>query len=371
VYTYFKIRNFRCFQELELDDLGLVNLIAGVNNAGKTALLEAIFLHGGAYNPGLTVRLNAFRGVETVDLTVGRWVEHPLSSFFNQFDVSKPIELVGKDTVTGRRVLRLKAVGESLESTGVYQEGGVSVTDESDTGYIRNESKGVLSSSEVAKVLELEYEQAAKQGTYRMIIDRKGAHVDPIPPAPPFQTYFQSARQAMSFGEQARLYGNLELHDKQDPVLRILGIIEPRLKDIRSIAIAGGSMLHGRIDGIDHLIPLPIMGGGMIHLANLALHIGNAPNGVVLVDEVENGLHYSVMFKVWKAIALAARQSNTQIFATTHSWECIRAAHEAFASDEEYNFRLHRLGWLNGEIKRVTYDQGTLAASLKHELEVR
>jgi AAA15 family ATPase/GTPase len=130
-------------------------------------------------------------------------------------------------------------------------------------------------------------------------------------------------------------------------------------------------MLHGRIDGTHRLIPLPLMGNGMARLANLAIYIANAPNGIVLVDEVENGLHYSVMSSVWKIIALAARQSNTQIFATTHSWECIQAAHEAFASEETYDFRLHRLGWVNGEIKSVTYDKGSLAASLKHELEVR
>ena len=109
----------------------------------------------------------------------------------------------------------------------------------------------------------------------------------------------------------------------------------------------------------------------MVRLAELAVNITNAPGGFVLVDEIENGFHHSVMSKVWKAIALAAKQSNTQVFATTHSWECIKAAHEAFASEETYDFRLHRLGWLKGEVKAVTYNQGVLAASLKHELEVR
>jgi hypothetical protein len=119
MYTYFKIRNFRCFQDLELGNLALVNLIAGTNNVGKTALLEAIFLHGGAYNPGLTLKVNAFRGIETIALSPGAWLEHPLSSFFNQFDASKTIELMGEDTVLGHRKLRLKAVGRSLESAQV------------------------------------------------------------------------------------------------------------------------------------------------------------------------------------------------------------------------------------------------------------
>jgi len=113
------------------------------------------------------------------------------------------------------------------------------------------------------------------------------------------------------------------------------------------------------------------MGGGMVRLTNLAVYIGNAPNGVVLVDEIENGLHYSVMFKIWKAIALAARESDAQVFATTHSWECIKAAHQAFTLDGKYDFRLHRLGRIDGKIGAVTYDQETLDAAIKAGLEVR
>jgi hypothetical protein len=371
MYTYFKIRNFRCFQELELDDLALVNLIAGANNVGKTALLEAIFLHCGAYNPQLTLTVNAFRGIEVVESTLGSWFEHPLNSLFNQFDVSKSIELVGQDTVGGHRTLRLRAASESLELAEVHQEGSISIVEGSDVGYIKDESKGVLSSSEVAKVLELEHEEGGKRMPYRMIMDVKGIRVDPPPPAPPFQGFFQGARMRMPFPQQAMRYGKLELYGEQDQVLRMLSIIEPRLKSIRSVAIEKGSMLHGDI-GTGRLMPLALMGEGMVRLADLAVNIGNAPNGVVLVDEIENGLHYSVIRKVWKAIALAARQSpNTQVFATTHSWECIKAAHEAFASEETYDFRLHRLGWLKGEIKAVTYSQGALAASLKHGMEVR
>jgi len=64
VYQSFEVGNFRCFRKLNLAQLERVNLIAGMNNVGKTALLEALFLHCSAYNPELTLRLNAFRGIE-------------------------------------------------------------------------------------------------------------------------------------------------------------------------------------------------------------------------------------------------------------------------------------------------------------------
>jgi len=49
MYQSFHVKNFRCFDDLQLNDLARVNLIAGKNNTGKTSLLEALFLHAGAY----------------------------------------------------------------------------------------------------------------------------------------------------------------------------------------------------------------------------------------------------------------------------------------------------------------------------------
>jgi len=129
-------------------------------------------------------------------------------------------------------------------------------------------------------------------------------------------------------------------------------------------------MMHGDI-GLGRLVPLPVMGEGMVRLASLVLAIGNVPNGVVLVDEIENGLHHSILPKVWQAIGEVARQFNTQVFTTTHSLECIVAAHRAFSESERYDFRLHRLERVNETIRAVTYDQETLEAAIETGLEVR
>jgi AAA15 family ATPase/GTPase len=129
-------------------------------------------------------------------------------------------------------------------------------------------------------------------------------------------------------------------------------------------------MLHGDIQ-LDRLVPLSFMGEGMVRLASLVLAIGNAQKGVVLVDEIENGIHHSILLNMWQVIAEAARQFDTQVFATTHSLECIAAAHHAFAESERYDFRLHRLERRKETIHAITYDQETLAAAIETGLEVR
>lgn len=360
MYKSFEVRNFRCFRELTIAGLERVNLIAGVNNVGKTALLEAMFLHCGAYNPALALKINAFRGIETVKIELGQWVETPWDSLFSDFDTSRRVELVGENEATDCRILRLKVVRqpEELATIGQFVQ------------HAADRSEGILLSSEVAQVLELEYEDKERRSEYHMILNQKGMRIEPIPPAPPFPAFFQSARMRIPFAQEAERFGKLEIQGKQDVLLRVLQLIEPRLSRLAMIVEAGQPILQGDI-GLSRPIPLPLMGGGMVRLASLVLHIGNAPNGVVLVDEIENGLHHSILPKVWRAIGEVAREFNTQVFATTHSLECITAAHKAFAESELYDFRLHRLERIEETIRAVTYDREALEAAIETGLEVR
>jgi len=360
MYESFEVRNFRCFGELALADLERVNLIAGVNNVGKTALLEALFLHCSAYNPALTMRLNAFRGIESIRIELGRWAETPWDSLFSGFDTSRKVELIGENDTTGRRILRLKVVRQPEELAKIGQ-------------FIQHGSggpEGVLLSAETAQVLELEYQGEEQSGRYYMIFDAKEPRTEPIPPPPPFPAFFLAARVRIPLAEDAERFGRLEIIGRQDVLLKALQVIEPRLRRLTVVVAGGVPMLHGDI-GLDRLVPLPLLGEGMARLASLVLAVGNAPNGVVLVDEVENGMHHSILPKVWRAIGQVARQFNTQVFATTHSLECIVAAHKAFTESEIYDFRLHRLDRVKEIIRAVTYDQETLAAAIETGMEVR
>jgi hypothetical protein len=219
-------------------------------------------------------------------------------------------------------------------------------------------------------MLELEYEAAEKQGKYYLILDPKGVRTEPIPPAPPFPAFFQGARMRIPFREEAERFGKLQVRGEENVLLEVLKLIEPRIIRLAMVVVAGEPILHGDV-GIGRLIPLPVMGEGMVRLASLVLNIGNVPHGVVLIDEIENGLHHSILPKVWRAIGEVAREFNTQVFATTHSLECIVAAHRAFTESGIYDFRLHRLDRVKEIIRVVTYKQETLEAAIETGLEVR
>ena len=156
--------------------------------------------------------------------------------------------------------------------------------------------------------------------------------------------------------QDVKNFGELELAKRQDEILPALQIVEPRLVRISLVPLAGELILHGDI-GLPRLVPLPFMGEGVARVLSIMLAIANAPAGVVLIDEIENGLHYTALKQVWQALAQAARRLNVQVFATTHSWECIRSAHVAFKEQAAYELRYFRLDRDNGAIAARSFDK--------------
>jgi AAA15 family ATPase/GTPase len=171
--------------------------------------------------------------------------------------------------------------------------------------------------------------------------------------------------------EEVQRFSDLRIKSHDELVVTALKVIEPRLEKLEILSRQGVSMIHGYLKGYNEPVPSPLLGDGVKRVMSLLLAIGNARNGVVLIDEIENGIHHSMMQSVWNAIAEASVLFKTQIFATTHSAECILAAHEAYKKRNSYDFRIHRLDRINGEIKAGTYDQETLEGALSIPLEVR
>lgn len=357
MYTSFKVRNFRCLEKLTIDSLTRVNLIAGANNVGKTALIEALFIHAGAYNPQLSLAVDGLRGISGYKIDFGS-SESPWDFLFPGLNSSNVVELEGDG-----RSLRLKVVRDPAARAGVAEH--------IDFGqYTKGEPQEFVSSLSAAKVLELEYSQGQRTGRYFLILDQTGARIEPACPPPPFPGYFIPARSLVKAEDLMERYSKLEQKGDHEDVLKALQIIEPRVTRLglmyraNQVPALGGDIGFG-------LFPLELMGGGMVRLATITINMAEARGGVILIDEIENGLHHRVMPKVWGLICELSRRFETQVFATTHSWECIVAAQKAFAEAEPDAFRLHRLERVGDETRARTYAPETLAAAIDAGLEVR
>jgi predicted ATP-dependent endonuclease of OLD family len=97
----------------------------------------------------------------------------------------------------------------------------------------------------------------------------------------------------------------------------------------------------------------------------------NARNGLLLVDEIENGLHYSAQLDVWRLINRLASRLNVQVFATTHSWDCIESFQKAAQEDTQNEGILIRLESKKGKIVATLFDEKELGIATREQIEVR
>ena len=347
-----KVRNFRVFDELSIDSLSRVNLIAGRNNAGKTSLLEALFLLSGGGDPQMALNTNVIRGP---DLPVSGSRETLRDTYwkpmFTTLDTSRTIEIAGVHAERGALKLRI-----SLERPTVME--------------LPFGESGEISMEELSVEPELVFyfkvgSRHEVRGSAR--IKGRSLRLDQPSVATPFDAVMLTT-QIKNHLEDAERLSRLRKRKKGEKILSALQIIEPRLRVAEENSSSGFPMIWGDI-GLPELVPLAMMGEGMTRLARLVLAIATVPGGLVLVDEIETGLHHSVLPDVWRAVDEAAQQFDTQIVATTHSYECIEAAHVALGGGD--NFLLHRLEASDKGNRCVTYWPDDIGAAIRHNMEVR
>lgn len=362
MYKSFTLRNFRCFSDLTIEPLRLMNLITGKNNVGKTALLEAMWLHHGYHNPSLGVAVNNFRGIQRLRKDEFLW------DLFLEFDPYKTIELSSIDTNQQYRSLRITIQEQPI--TRLPLENNKTIR-ESGPRFSTSEVNSRESTEPFESKLLFDFTSPLGE-TFQAqaVVEQDSIRFERPPGIKEPNGIYLAARQRDDLNVLAERFSNLAVLKEQRQIVKILRIVEPDLQELTIQHRGGTPIIFGDV-GKTRLMPLPLMGDGVGRLLRIALAIYDAKGGILLVDEIENGLHYTVLVNVWKAIMELARKYEVQIFATTHSSECIQAAHQAFTQTDGYDFRLHRLERVKGAIRSVTYDSETLDAAIETGLEVR
>ena len=344
-----QVRRFRGLRALDIEGLGRVNLIAGRNNAGKSTLLEAIFLLAGAGNPRAAMNLHVVRMDPNAVPPASIWESTWAPMFFN-LNVEEPLTISGQHSAVGDMMLSV-ALARPVRTE--MPRGG----DDRPTTNDRPFQRALKFTYIDPRSGELENQ--AREMTDTVAFDQNDAYT-------PFSGTILQPRGG-NVNEDAIRLGQLRKQKRGDLLLEALRVLEPRLQAVEDNSSSGAPMIWVDI-GLRELVPLPTMGAGMTHVTRMVLAAAMVPDGVVLVDEIENGLHHSVLPDVWRVVGKAAEQFNVQFFGTTHSFECVQAAHKALGSD---GFRLHRLDIVEGENRCVTYGPEAIDAAIRHNLEVR
>jgi len=175
-------------------------------------------------------------------------------------------------------------------------------------------------------------------------------------------------------GALAKLWDAISLTDFKNEVVRALQLVSPDIEEVAMVGI-GESVRRPQIAKVrshqfDLPVPLRTFGDGVNRLFGIILSLCNAKNGVLLIDEFENGLHYSVQSRVWEIIFRVAGYLNIQVFATTHSMDCVRAFQEA-ATESPHDGVLIRLDQKDRCSISTPFDEQELEIVTEHGVEVR
>lgn len=361
-----EIINFRAFMNLKISHIGRVNLIVGRNNVGKTSLLEAIHLYSSDNVLGAVLRLLRRRQEYSSEkneslLFDSLFYKHDGSSSrieigevndMNQL-VIRPMWRWIEETDDDERIRRLRQFNDSppedleIETTEV-------LTAKRGTGNIQSIPMNLDSYPDSYP------DWLSSPG--RLTRRYRGSYSSLFLPSSGFQD---------DSLDTAELWDRIVLTDKEFSVLDALKVIEPDLE--RIVMVQGKS---GRRRAIVKLrqqktMSLRSLGDGMNKLFELAIGLVNAgEDGTFLVDEIDSGLHFTTLVDLWELIFRTAENLKVQIFATSHSWDCIEAF-QAAASIHPSDSFLIRLEKNQEDVSAEVFSEKELAIIARESIEVR
>jgi len=356
------VENFRALREFRMTGLGRVNLLVGTNNCGKTSVLEALnVLLAPGWPPaiwGSLVRRGESSGVE---VEIGHLVHG------HRADANARFSIGGID---GPATLHANAVVRPISNADIALV-------QLDARVRRGGNQ-----DELAEQSRLVFETFWRRDDHqtdsvqwlvspRGGIDPSGALATPSDPVADEPVAFVTT-EGVSLNEVVSLFGQSALTPGEDLVLAALQTIEPRLerlaivtsRELRTARSRGG--LAAMVDG--QRIPIGSMGDGIWRLLGIALSLVRAQGRVLLVDEIDTGLHYTVLEKMWRLVFETAERLNVQVFATTHSRDCYEAL-AAITQPDRHEVSIQRIE--RGRVDAVSFDEGAISAAAARDIEVR
>lgn len=350
------INNFRGLKSINLDALKRVTLISGKNNAGKSSILEGLFLMLDHITPESFVKIRSFRGLPITTEPSALWT---------------PV-FYGLNTEND---LQISVCLNGMETTLTYSR---------DDSFVPYDTNGVpqdvlnqfVSSAKSTYTLEFHFAHGDYTEDGHFIMNSSGMmrnvttnDVNGQLHSMPFAQFINSSI-INNDGVVTEWFGRLELEGKKEQIIEVLKNIDSSICDVSTIALQGQPQLYAKMG--EKLLPLKLAGDGINKLLFIVLAIIANPNSIILIDEIENGFHFSMYSKLWEIIAVTAKKNNCQIVATTHSYECIDGAVDGIeAADMQDEFSYYRIERTSKENRSFRYSGAIMKSALDSGMEVR
>lgn len=328
-----QIENFRQFRSVKLEKLSGITLIGGKNGAGKTSALEGIYLAATEVNAEKFDELEARRRQPKHALSL------PLRGDPAPWAMLFPIGIEDNSII-------FKYENNKSESFELI------IKPIKEIGTLSNHTQSIIRShnnaqGELKNILICETQcPIGKDHKHETLMLNHGGVTQQIKlnrdalPEPHSVgaggVYFVSIQDWNAINQLNSLFSNLRKIDgAYAKFIEIMQVMDPEITNVEILEYRNQFQLH--ITNNSGSVPISHAGDGALRIATYAATILASENSVVLIDEIENGLHYSLLSELWKTLNKACEITNSQLVATTHSAECIRAAAQN-VSDERFSY---------------------------------
>ncbi len=370
----FEINNFRGIPHISIGEFGRVTLLAGRNGVGKSSILEALRVyamrgHQDIFREILLKREEYVR-IQDEELRPNLVPDYNALFFGRSYS---PHNTISIGPTSGEDTLYID-VKEGKDLTPDQLEIFSEIAPESNQRALRikyNDSQsllpwlsGVPDKSGVKPVTRIS-----------RAVRRISGLTSSVMPTP---INFELIGPGLPSNEMiARLFDEVVLTEKEQILLEALQLTG---ESIEGVAVVGDD--RGRYRFTDRRIvvklknqigrvPLKSLGDGITRLFTTALALIESGGGFLLIDEVENGIHYSVLENFWSMVLRASRDYNVQVFATTHSFDCVKSFARAAAENQHASGVLIRLDRQGTNLRAVEYPERELVIAGKQDIEVR
>ena len=309
-----EINNFKCFDTFKADGFKRINLIGGKNNVGKTAFMEACYIN--VYAMSISTLTTSL-----VDIKFMR----------------ENINIIASDTIENN--IAFIELSNDIHSKSNINE----------TSFHINKDNG-------KKQYQLKFN---KQSININANDFTFEH-----------TYMNHISFIDNFGfsnsDIVSRYAHIQEQNKEQFLNEKLNNFDSNIKSFKVINNKAVCEIN------DKYLELSELGDGSRHLISIIVSLYRSQNGYLFIDEIDNGIHYSMMSEIWELIFQLSRELNVQIFATTHSKECIQSYAKTIQSTQEKDITFIELGRdKKNNIQSITLDDEMFLSEIKQNHEVR